>query len=663
METTDEQNVVVIFGPGTHGKSSLLDSIRWLILGNSADLEMGLQGTYKIFDGADSEDNLHNIDERDAGNFFLHVGAELTDTELGDIKIIRKAWKDENGKHSNRFLAVDMSTGKIIHDSEEEGVSELMTQILSQDLIKLLLVSGDDLERYTKIFLPKPGEELLPSTKAQLDRGASIQAITLGESALGSIEPKIQEKKLNKDRDFTKVIDAQSSLEENINQRSEMIKQRTGFQNELNTLKDVIERYQISLAGKSSDSNLIQTRDEKEELANQAKEEYERQLGEVRNSNAESYLPILNRFYGKIYKNSCEKFREEKKTLNNKMYHLSGQLELLSKDSGSKEKKCEICGLVHVCKIEHSENLDPEQLTKDHEIAKNKESEVSQSLRENEEYDSIINKFNCEEFLSSVDSLEKAKSAYKNAKFASKSAQSAVENVDVDGHETLKEKLSSAVNKRDDELQPTIVLLTKNIDRKTITINGLRGLSKKKVNQDVVDELSMQVDLVSKLRQRWTTLETRYRKILIREAQASLNDSMKEMLPIEDQKKFAQWSVNPEWRIRCKTEDGNHQPVTNPMHKSIATMALLEAIRGAGGHYVPCAFDNPFSKIDDRDSITIDMLKWFSSRPVQVILLGHGRHFKPDDFKSLKGSIAKAYTLEGSGKPGRFSTKVTEEVL
>ncbi len=138
METTDERNVVVFFGPGTHGKSSLLDSIRWLILGNSADLEMGEQGTYKIFDGANAEDNLHNIDERDAGNFFLHVGAELTDTELGDIKIIRKAWKDENGKHFNRFLAVNLSTDKIIHDSEEEGISELMTQILSQDLIKYL---------------------------------------------------------------------------------------------------------------------------------------------------------------------------------------------------------------------------------------------------------------------------------------------------------------------------------------------------------------------------------------------------------------------------------------------------------------------------------------------------------------------------------------------
>ena len=82
---------------------------------------------------------------------------------------------------------------------------------------------------------------------------------------------------------------------------------------------------------------------------------------------------------------------------------------------------------------------------------------------------------------------------------------------------------------------------------------------------------------------------------------------MKQILPLTDQKKFAQWGVNIDWKIRCKTEDGDHQPVTNPMHKSMATMALLEAIRGAGGHYVPCAFDNPFSKIDDRDNLTSDI--------------------------------------------------------
>ena len=68
-----DASLSVVLAEGSRGKSSLVDSIRWLLLGNKAQLEFG--SVFSHFPPA--EKTLLNRDAADEGNMFFSVKMDV----------------------------------------------------------------------------------------------------------------------------------------------------------------------------------------------------------------------------------------------------------------------------------------------------------------------------------------------------------------------------------------------------------------------------------------------------------------------------------------------------------------------------------------------------------------------------------------------------------
>ena len=625
--TDPHQNILLIHGSNTYGKTSILRSIKWVLYGRAFD-KYNRQLAYLDllnYTAANNGDyEFEVIIEFEANNHHFKItrNVSIKDTiqiPQNDSDFIEKTYFQKDG---------DVLKGtEIVHE---------MNLIAPEAVSRFFLFDGELLQEYEDLL--EEGSKAGMKIKESIEQILGVPSLINGKddtSYLSKIYRNKQKSELNATGDIALHIESRTGLEKAIETHLAEIERLLAQSSETKEKKEAIEREILDLEEKSKVAEQIQiTKSTISTLAGEIKGLKDKRLTAAALAWKSLLRPKLLIAQKESF-NSVGNFIKEYE----RMGALKKELGLLESIHFEHEN-CDICNTEVLIKDESSYQNRINALKNEIDSV---EIDTSDFSKMNNQFDSINSLLQLDEDRSLKDI---------DSELSNKTVLLSKEESDYDG---LKEQIGDGLSASE------IIVKSQKVGSYSKSLLDIEGDVKKEREKIISNE--KQIEILNKMIESnpdsGDSPTTKYVSLfgdlhnLFNDSISNLRDELKNeveakaseaFLKLIHRDNYSALKINSNYGLHIVDKNDHIVTMKSSGAEQIVALSLIDALSKTGRPSGPVVMDTPFGRLDPEHRVRI--LEYLPTSASQLILFVHKGETDNEILKKISGQIGKEYNLK-----------------